>query len=180
MNVRWSPAAAENLSRIFDYIRPDDPFAAERVVRTIYDSAGSLESFSNRGRVGCVHGSRELVLPSLPFVIVYRVLEDAVEIATVRLSEPRRPNQTHSAREASVADNTQEAGRAISSHLPPAAGVLHTLELGGAGQRCAASDATLESRDQATVSIGNGRAGSRNMERAKPAGLSGKGSITFS
>jgi toxin ParE1/3/4 len=91
MNIRWSPAAAENLSRIFEYIRPDNPFAAERVVRTIYDSAGSLESFPYRGRVGRVDGTRELVLPSLPFVIVYRVLEDAVEIAAVIHGAQRWP-----------------------------------------------------------------------------------------
>jgi addiction module RelE/StbE family toxin len=91
MNIRWSRTAAENLSRIFEYIRTDNPSAAERVVRTIYDSAGSLESFPYRARVGRVDGTRELVLPSLPFVIVYRVLEDAVEIATVIHSAQRWP-----------------------------------------------------------------------------------------
>ena len=91
MNIRWSPTAAENLSRIFEYIRPDNPSAAERVVRIIYDSAGSLESFPYRGRVGRVDGTRELVLPSLPFVIVYRVLEDAVEIAAVIHGAQRWP-----------------------------------------------------------------------------------------
>ena len=91
MNIRWSRTAAENLSRIFEYIRPDNPSAAERVVRTIYDSAGSLESFPYRGRVGRVDGTRELVLPSLPFVIVYRVLEDAVEIAAVIHGAQRWP-----------------------------------------------------------------------------------------
>jgi addiction module RelE/StbE family toxin len=91
MNIRWSPAAAENLSRIFEYIRPDNPSAAERVVRTIYDSAGSLGSFPYRGRTGRVEGTRELVLPSLPFVIVYRVLDDAVEIAAVIHGAQRWP-----------------------------------------------------------------------------------------
>ena len=91
MNISWSRTAAENLSRIFEYIRPDNPSAAEHVVRTIYDSAGSLESFPYRGRVGRVDGTRELVLPSLPFVIVYRVLEDAVEIATVIHGAQRWP-----------------------------------------------------------------------------------------
>jgi addiction module RelE/StbE family toxin len=91
MNIRWSPAAAENLSRIFEYIRPDNPSAAERVVRTIYDSAGSLESLPYRGRTGRVEGTRELVLPSLPFVIVYRVLDDAVEITAVIHGAQRWP-----------------------------------------------------------------------------------------
>lgn len=91
MQIRWSPAAVENLGLIFKYIRPDNPSAAERVVRTIYDSAGSLESFPYRGRVGRVDGTRELILPSLPFVIVYRVLEDAIEIAAVIHGAQRWP-----------------------------------------------------------------------------------------
>jgi toxin ParE1/3/4 len=62
MQIRWSPAAAEDLSRIFEYIRPENPSAAQRVVKTIYESAGSLESFPYCGRVGRVDGTRELAL----------------------------------------------------------------------------------------------------------------------
>ena len=91
MLIRWSPTAAEGLSRISTYIRQDNASAAEHVVKTIYDSAGSLESFPYRGRVGRVDGTRELVLPSLPFVIVHRVLEDAVEIAGVLHGAQRWP-----------------------------------------------------------------------------------------
>jgi toxin ParE1/3/4 len=83
MPIRWSPAAAEDLSAIFQYIRQDNPAAAQRIVKTIYDAAGSLASFAYLGRVGRVEGTRELPLPSLPFVIVYRVLQESVEIARV-------------------------------------------------------------------------------------------------
>ncbi len=54
-----------------------------RIDQTIYDSAGSLKSFPNKGRTGRVEGTRELALPPLPFVVVYRVLKDIVEIANV-------------------------------------------------------------------------------------------------
>jgi addiction module RelE/StbE family toxin len=91
MQIRWSPAATENLTRIFEYIRPDNASAAERIVRAIYESAGSLESFPYRGRAGRVDGTRELVLPSLPFVIVYRVHEDAVEVSAVIHGAQRWP-----------------------------------------------------------------------------------------
>lgn len=91
MQVRWSPTAAEDLSRIFEYIRQENPSAAERVVRTIFESAGSLASFPNRGKTGRVEGTRELPLPSLPFVVVYRVLERAVEIANVIHGAQRWP-----------------------------------------------------------------------------------------
>ena len=85
MQVRWSPTAAEDLSRIFQYIRQENPSAAERVVRT------TLASFPNRGKAGRVEGTRELPLPSLPFVVVYRVLEHAVEIANVIHGAQRWP-----------------------------------------------------------------------------------------
>ena len=83
MQVRWAPAAAEDLFRIVEYIRHENAAAAERIAKTIYESAGSSKSFPNKGRTGRVEGTRELPLPPLPFVVVYRVLKDLVEIANV-------------------------------------------------------------------------------------------------
>lgn len=83
MQLRWSPAAAEDLFRIIEYIRPENAPAAERIAKTIYDSAGSLKAFPNKGRRGRVEGTRELPLPPLPFVVVYRIRQEIVEIANV-------------------------------------------------------------------------------------------------
>ena len=74
MDVRWSPEAADDLEQIVTYIRHENPAAAHRVGRTIHEAAAALADFSNRGRPGRVEGTRELVLPSLPFIVVYRVL----------------------------------------------------------------------------------------------------------
>ena len=83
MQLRWSPAAVEDLFRIIEYIQQENPAAAQRIAKTIYESAGSLKSFPNKGRAGRVEGTRELPLPPLPFVVVYRILTDTVEIANV-------------------------------------------------------------------------------------------------
>jgi len=83
MQLRWSPAAAEDLFRIIEYIRQENAPAAERIAKTIYESAGSLKSFPKKGRTGRVEGTRELPLSPLPFVIVYRTRKDVVEIANV-------------------------------------------------------------------------------------------------
>ncbi len=83
MLIRWSPVAAEDLIRIVEYIRQENPSAALRIAKTIYESASSLTSFPHRGRTGRVEDTRELPLPPLPFIVVYRVLESAVEIANV-------------------------------------------------------------------------------------------------
>jgi toxin ParE1/3/4 len=42
MLIRWSPAAAVDLPQISDYIRADDPAAAQRVAKRIYDHAATL------------------------------------------------------------------------------------------------------------------------------------------
>jgi toxin ParE1/3/4 len=83
MKIRWSPAAAEDFFRIIEYLRQENPPAAQRIARTIYESAGSLKSFPYKGRTGRVDGTRELPLPPLPFVVVYRLVKDIVEIVNV-------------------------------------------------------------------------------------------------
>ena len=60
-------------------------------MQTIYERVGALESFPHRGRAGRVEDLRELPLPPLPFVVVYRVLGDAVEIARVLHGAQRWP-----------------------------------------------------------------------------------------
>ena len=91
MQVRWSPAAAEDLFRIIEYIRQENPPAAQRIAKTIHESAGSLKSFPHKGRTGRVDGTRELPLPPLPFLVVYRILTDIVEIANVIHGAQRWP-----------------------------------------------------------------------------------------
>jgi len=93
MQIRWSPAAAEDLQQIFDHIRADNPDAAQRVAKTIYDRAGALGPHPYQGRRGRMEGTRELPLPPLPFIVIYRVLEraDAVEIVNVIHGTQRWP-----------------------------------------------------------------------------------------
>ena len=91
MDVRWSPAAADDLQQIVNYLRQENPAAAERIGHSIFEAAGSLNNFPERGREGRVEGTRELVLTSLPFIIVYRVAIDVVEIIDVIHGAQRWP-----------------------------------------------------------------------------------------
>lgn len=50
MEVRWSLPAAEDLEHICAWIERDNPEAARRVARTIYDECGRLKDFPNLGR----------------------------------------------------------------------------------------------------------------------------------
>jgi plasmid stabilization system protein ParE len=84
MEVRWSLPAAEDLERICEWIARDNPEAARRVARTIYDGCGSLKQFPNLGRASHrLAGRRELTFPPLPYIVVYRVTPETVEISRI-------------------------------------------------------------------------------------------------
>jgi len=83
-SIRWSPEAADDLERIYRRIETDSPAAALRVVHTIYDAATTLQTFPERGRLSRRSGAREIVFsPALPYILVYRVTGDLVEISRI-------------------------------------------------------------------------------------------------
>lgn len=93
MRLRWSPDAVDDLERIVTYIQVENRAAATQAARTVFDRAKSLKAHPHLGRVGRVGGTRELALPPLPFVLVYRVLEesDVVEITNIIHGAQRWP-----------------------------------------------------------------------------------------
>lgn len=93
MQIRWSPDATADLQSIVDYIRRDNPHVAHRAGRAIYERVTKLGSFPYSGRRGRVEGTRELPLPPLPYIVVYRVREHErwVEIVNVIHGAQRWP-----------------------------------------------------------------------------------------
>lgn len=79
MRLRWTAAAADDLERITDYLFEKIPENAAQLIRKIYNAPSALETFPNRGRQGKKQGARELVIPSLPWIVVYivRILHGA-------------------------------------------------------------------------------------------------------
>ena len=84
MQVRWSIPAAEDLEHICEWIERDNPDAGRRVARTIYDECGRLKDFPNLGRASRrMARRRELTVAPLPYIVVYQVKPDAVEISRI-------------------------------------------------------------------------------------------------
>jgi len=83
MEVRWTRPAAQDLQNIARRIRRDNPAAARRVAKTLCDGCMGLEMFPNRGRFGRIAGTRELIFVPLPYIAVYRVKVEFVEILRV-------------------------------------------------------------------------------------------------
>ena len=83
MRVRWLRKALANLDAEAAYIARDNPAAAARVVMAIEEAVRNLTRFPALGRPGRVPGTRELVVPTTPYIIPYRVRNNAVEILRV-------------------------------------------------------------------------------------------------
>ena len=91
MELRWTDAAASDLEGISDYLFEQTPAHAERIVLEIYDSLPGLLQFPHRGRVGRKHGTRELVLSALPYLVVYSVSGELIHIVRILHGAQRWP-----------------------------------------------------------------------------------------
>jgi toxin ParE1/3/4 len=80
MRLRWTPAAAADLQRLSDYLHEHHPHYRQRTISKVYASIQSLQQWPQRGRAGREEGTRELLFPPLPYVVVYRVKEENIEI----------------------------------------------------------------------------------------------------
>lgn len=83
MRLRWSLGSQRDLRQIPDYIRNERPSAAGKVLAGIRQGCQSLTCAPLRGRPGNRKGTRELILPPLPYVIVYRVRDSYIQIVRI-------------------------------------------------------------------------------------------------
>jgi len=83
MELRWTEQAATDLEHIADYLFEKTPARAAELVHEIYDAPSGLLTFPDRGRPGRKQGTRELVLSSLPYVVVYQITGDVIHIVRI-------------------------------------------------------------------------------------------------
>ena len=79
----FAEPAERDLADIIDYIASDNPSAAEKFYRSVVGATRRLIDFPEMGRIGRLPDTRELSLPSLPYLIVYQVTVNAVTILAV-------------------------------------------------------------------------------------------------
>ena len=72
-----------DLERIADYLFEKTPENAAQLIRRIYDAPSALKIFPNRGRQGKKQGTRELVIPSLPYIVVYQITAEVIYIVRI-------------------------------------------------------------------------------------------------
>ena len=84
MRIRWTPAAAADLQHFSDYLKEHHPRYRHPTMRKVYAAIQSLKEWPHRGRLGREEGTRELLFPPLPYIAVYRVKEQNIEVLRIR------------------------------------------------------------------------------------------------
>ena len=93
MTIVWSPRAIEHLSHLRAYIARDNPKAANRIASALLEAVERLAELPNLGRPGRVAGTRELVVPSTPHVVPYRLRADRLEVIAVFHARQKWPKR---------------------------------------------------------------------------------------
>ena len=83
-SINWTEASYEDLTELLDYFqKQDEPDVGKILVAKIYKATGTLRTFPHAGRVGLLKGTRELVIPHVPYFLAYQVRQDVVDVLRV-------------------------------------------------------------------------------------------------
>ena len=93
MHIKWTTKARNDLYSVEEYISRDNPTAAVETVLNIIETVESLSTFTQIGRPGRVPDTRELVIPSLPFIVPYRVDSSTIVILRVYHTSRKWPER---------------------------------------------------------------------------------------
>lgn len=91
MILRFTAAAKADIQSIYDFIARENQVAAGHVVSVIEVSTRRLAQFPLSGREGAVETTRELVIPRLPYIAVYQVTAESVDVIAVFHAAQNKP-----------------------------------------------------------------------------------------
>jgi addiction module RelE/StbE family toxin len=92
VQIEWSSSAVADLQAITEWIQRDRGIeTANGVARRIYEGVQSLRTMPYRGRYGRLENTRELVIPRLPYLVIYQISEERLVVLNVLHGAQRWP-----------------------------------------------------------------------------------------
>lgn len=92
MKIRITKPAEDDLDEINHFIRQDNPQAAFRVIKRVFDAIDYLEEHPNMGRPGRVPNTKELIVSGSPFIVIYQVHQQTIFILRILHSARKWPS----------------------------------------------------------------------------------------
>ncbi|MBP9718930.1 MAG: type II toxin-antitoxin system RelE/ParE family toxin [Candidatus Levybacteria bacterium] len=86
MKIVWLLSAQQDLESLTDYIVEDNPRTALEIFTIIKHTIEKLAIFPFAGREGRVENTRELVIPQLPYIVVYQTVKEIRILAVLHTS----------------------------------------------------------------------------------------------
>lgn len=83
MIIKWLPDAERDFVSIIDYIADDNPQAAIEQGDEIETQIAGLLDHHHRGRAGRIKGTREVVIVRTPYIAVYRIKPNAIQVLRI-------------------------------------------------------------------------------------------------
>ncbi len=90
-NVSLTKQGNRTLSAQLSYIHDESPTAARKIAAAIALNLQQLSAFPKSGKLGRVNGTRELVITGTPFIAIYRIKGNQVEVLRVLHSRQMWP-----------------------------------------------------------------------------------------
>jgi toxin ParE1/3/4 len=84
LKLRWTPRAVADLEQIADYLLAVHPQSWDRLLTRVEETVDYLLHFPHMGKAGLVEGTREFVLSGTPYILVFRIKHDVVQMVSVR------------------------------------------------------------------------------------------------
>jgi toxin ParE1/3/4 len=83
VRIRWLASGLRSLASAYEYVKRENPAAAKAVADRIERATDRLGQHPQSGRPGTVAGTREVVIPGIPYIVVYRGTDTEVQILRV-------------------------------------------------------------------------------------------------
>jgi addiction module RelE/StbE family toxin len=93
VKIVWTELAQAHLHAAYDYIAADNERAAESTLEKIISVAEHLSRHPRLGHVGRLENTRELTIPGVPYIVVYRLQPKALEILAVFHAARKWPDE---------------------------------------------------------------------------------------
>jgi toxin ParE1/3/4 len=111
MRLRWDARALMGVEAIFALMFREDQAAAKLFVDGIEEATGRLLTIPKSGRRSAVEGMRLLAVPGQPYIIVYRVRGEIVDIVTLIYTAERKRENGREGVEVETGQRPQAARR---------------------------------------------------------------------